>query len=53
MEVGVFDSGRGVRRLVACIDAVLVPLREGEKQHLLDSGRVPALVAMALCPAAF
>lgn len=37
---------------MTCVDAVLVPLREGEKQQLPDSGCVSALAAVALCPAA-
>lgn len=45
--------GSTVERLVACVDVVLVPLREWEKQKLLDSGCAPALSEMALCPAAF
>lgn len=45
--------GRAVERLVAFVDAVLVTLREWEKQQLLDSGCIPAFAEMALCPAAF
>lgn len=43
----------GVERLMACVDVVLVPLREWEKQQFLDSGWFPALAEMALCSAAF
>lgn len=45
--------GRVVERLVACVDVVLVPLREWEKQQLLDSGCIPTLAKKALCPASF
>lgn len=52
-KVSFSHLGNRVERLVACVDMVLVSLREWEKQKLLDSGCVPALAEMALCPAAF